>query len=656
MIAVKNSGASRATAEGRETAVSWIEVHDTGECPEVERYDWLLDGHQAMRERLLKGDRAGAGTMLARSMRRRLREFPCEFATGPAMAGDVMENATAILRGEVNLLGFGPVYVGEMVDWTTRIDEDVQWTIHLNYLYWLDTLVEAWRQTGDEAYPARWIEVVRQFLATQTYGNAGSEYSPSQPCASNVRKTCNNGESWGGADVWISLACHIRVDSFLRGMVAFANSSSITDSDYLRIADAICGDHQHVMVMNPRENTPNQFLSITMSLIRIGVFLPECRGANAAFEIGMARASRAIARVLLPDGSDLEQSFNYNVRFCDAMLELADLFAPNAPERCDKFLDAARRRAAFLRCITTPDGRMMAVAKSSRESLAEKLRAWEARLGTLDPAQPSDATFGSSSRAFPYGGYYMLRGSTASSRGDYLFFKASPHGIGHMHEDCLSLHLCAGGRDLVVDSGNYSYTNQTPLDEALNRYAFSTRAHAAVLIDGQGQDRLGLRAGRSWRHDEAPNLRAVDASPLPGRALRGRYFELVEGEYADGFGPRGQIAAVHVRRVVWIRGLGWLVLDRLDGVARRTCTQVWTLAPEFAGAVKVQADHPGLFSAQITDRMVTVFAMTSEASRVDHFCGSDDPVAGWMMPTYGKRIPKPDICVSWEPERRCSIG
>lgn len=553
--------------------------------------------------------------------------------------------ADQALKGKVTLLQHGPVEIGNPIRWNTREEVDGQWTVHLNYMYWIQFLADAFQMTGEERYAVRWLEVVEDFLQQRPYGTPALQYCPSRPPVLNHAKTCNNGESSGGSDAWISLSCHWRTDTWLYGLRALSRSRALTSDRLLRILTSLCDEHLHVMAANPRENTPNQFLAIAASMVRIGVSLPEFKAANAAFRMGYERMLRAIGNVMLPDGSDMEQSVNYNIRFCDAMADTAEYLQRHEPDRALNFQTAARMRAVFILALVTPLGRTVSLAKTGILPMKERTKDWGKRLdlpwiehvftnGQTGPEPPFRSLI------FPHGGYYTLR-SRWTRTSDYLFFKASAHGLGHMHEDCLSLHITANGHDLIVDSGNFSYTKLTPLDEAMNAYSFQSESHSTVLVDGQGQGRFSLRANRSWNHDEAPEMRGCDQPPLPARAFEGKGFAFLEGTYADGYGHEGKIRAVHHRSILWIRQLGWLVIDRLTSDTPRRYTGVWPLAPEFSAEQTIL--HDGFVTASCANGGMTLLPVVNGECALRMYYGSGDPLRGWFSHAYGERKPKPDI-------------
>lgn len=94
-------------------------------------------------------------------------------------------------------------------------------------------------------------------------------------------------------------------------------------------------------------------------------------------------------------------------------------------------------------------------------------------------------------RAFPDGGYYVLGTNFETPReirmivdsGELGYLSIAAHG----HADALAFTLSAGGREILVDPGTYSYHT---LPKWRN-YFRGTAAHNTVVVDGRNQSVIG---------------------------------------------------------------------------------------------------------------------------------------------------------------------
>lgn len=617
--------------------------------------DLQMEGLETARRLAQQGEISKATKLVCDRFRDRLAEsvptvvFPGNLAD-PAVA---REQADRALENRVSLINSPYIDIGTPIDWFTRGEEDNQWSAHLSYMSWILPLATTYAATRDEIYAEKWFEIIEDFLTHHAYGSPAMEYSPSRPMLMNDLKTCNNGESRSTPVSWMSLSCHFRIDRWLGSLAFLARSAALTDERLIRILGSLTGEHAHIIVGNPRENTPNQFIANALSLLRLSVMFPEFKICAAYFLIAFDRVHRAITNCMPPDGSDLEQSFNYNSGLPRNLLRVLELLKKAPPSRREFIAEAARKRTRFLAAVTTPSLQLPSVAKTNAQEIAPTLLDIAEKLGMDDvlfmaTGGSRGTAPGFTSVAIAYGGYYVLR-SDWTPNAEFLFFKASAPGIGHAHEDCLSLHASAWGRDLLVDSGNFSYTLQTPKDLAMNDYCKSTWAHNGVLVDGEGQERFHRRSRGTRNHDEVPELRAIDCEALPNRHWLGKNFGFVEGVFADGFGKNDHIPVRHRRQIIWLRGLGWLVLDRLFGDhSAHRFTQLWQLGPEFGPhEVAVSPNGKGV-RTQTEGVNLALHFLNPADMRIELHSGEEQPARGWFCPDYSERVPKTDVHVNWE--------
>lgn len=224
-----------------------------------------------------------------------------------------------------------------------------------------------------------------------------------------------------------------------------------------------------------------------------------------------------------------------------------------------------------------------------------------------------------------------------------------------MHEDNLSFILSVGSRMLLVDSGNFSYTNNSPLDRAMNAYSDQTLSHSTVTVDGQGQSRRVAMQRERPNPFEIPPVSARGARKLANRCMVGARYEYVEGDYADGYGPENTLRVRHARRILWVKGRGWLVIDLLEpsDAHEHAYTQTWMLGPDFAGHCELRGDTVATTAAGTNLRLVFLQPGTFAGELL---CGQDDPPRGWYTVHYGLRVPKPDVHVTWRGTGRQLIG
>ncbi len=626
------------------------------ECGKYIRlFDLLMVGFEEARELAFTGRADEAAELLYEKLLEKLR------ARQPLpLHGDATQDAKDaddLLQNRVRLLNGAPEDVGCPVDWHHHIKEHSQWTAHLGYFYRFNALARRYHATGDERYAEKWFQYVEDFIDRMPYGTPELTYFPSRPMVLNDRKTCDNGESDHSSPAhWISLSAHQRLEAWIDGLILLSRSKALTPVRLFRMLESLNGDHYYCLVGNPRANTPNQYIATSFSLLMLGLTFPELKNGSSAFLLGLSRVEDAIDSQMLKDGSDLEQSPNYNTNLL-RMVERALSALKDAPESRRKHFDrAARRRLLFLLNVCTPDLHFIDIAKThAAHSMAPDLLkfsrlfkvphvAWVASRGS-EGAPPNFLNC-----ALNYGGYYVFR-SDWTDQARFLLMKASPRGQGHLAEDCCALAVCAFSRNLIVFTGNYSYSDGTAVDRAMRLYSPCSVSHATVLVDGEGQQRTGL-----WRKTvpdrqicDLPEFHAKDFRPLPNRALDGSAFAYAEGFYDDGYGPGNALQVRHERKVLDVKGRGWLVIDVLRDTwcpgAEHAYTQVWPLAPDFA-AEEVCADG-GKVETCSAGPNLTLVPIVPSTFVVELHRAEEDPARGWYVREYQERVPKTDVHVRW---------
>jgi hypothetical protein len=244
-------------------------------------------------------------------------------------------------------------------------------------------------------------------------------------------------------------------------------------------------------------------------------------------------------------------------------------------------------------------------------------------------AIPDDAPKELSSQAFPDSGYYLLQtGRMSPDERLSVLFDCAEHGYGaisaHGHADALSFTLRAFGQDVLVDPGTYDYYTHTDW----RRYFRSTPAHNTITIDDTDQSEIlgnfmwGARA----------NARCLRWTPRPDGGT-------VVGEH-DGY--RRLPDPVTHRRELELAGHAGILTLRDDIVA--AAEHRITLHLHFAEHARLvgQSDHHWVFA--LPDARVVVELDPRLMAQV--FCGSTQPMRGWVSRGYHHKAPAPTLVAS----------
>ena len=103
----------------------------------------------------------------------------------------------------------------------------------------------------------------------------------------------------------------------------------------------------------------------------------------------------------------------------------------------------------------------------------------------------------------------------------YLHFEAGPFGIGHQHEDKLTVFIWALGRTLLTEGGTFSYDQSK-----WRRHVLGTWSHNTIIVDGQEQNRRNLKETYETK------------TPCDNLWVSTPQFDAADGIYDNGYGPK----------------------------------------------------------------------------------------------------------------------
>ncbi|MGC8990012.1 MAG: heparinase II/III family protein [Verrucomicrobiia bacterium] len=136
------------------------------------------------------------------------------------------------------------------------------------------------------------------------------------------------------------------------------------------------------------------------------------------------------------------------------------------------------------------------------------------------------------------------------------------------HADLLHVDLWWNGVNVALDPGSFSYNAPPPWDGALAE----TRFHNTVTVDGEDQmQRVGRFLWFPWTEgDPGEILSTATGNVKVWTGSHRGYYRL---------GKR----VIHRRAMVWLAGIGWVILDDLRGLVStgQRCVLHWLL-PESA--------------------------------------------------------------------------
>jgi uncharacterized heparinase superfamily protein len=402
---------------------------------------------------------------------------------------------------------------------------------------------------------------------------------------------CRDGIGWESAP----LSC--RVINWIK--FASDHLSHERDREFLHaLADSIFVQADWLGKYLERDVDGNHLLRNAVALIFAGNFLNNERRTRE----GKNLLLRMVEEQILPDGAHYERSPMYHSMVLMDLLDVVNLDLGDEPFH-RKLVLAATPALKFLQGVTHPDGQI-SLFNDSAFGFAprpESILSYAAAVMEQVPdSVPSDAPV-----AFSDSGYYLLPANDWRMVVDAGEI-GPQHQPAHSHCDLLSFELSLGRSRVIVDSGNYDYS-----DSDMRVYCRSTRAHNTVLVDGIDQSDMWkiFRVGRRAR----PELIAWK----PGSEVT--LLHIAHTGYLQTIGVK------HERIIAAFSHGFYLIVDRFSG---KGCHQIQSFI-HF---------HPDC-SVKSEDNIITMNFDGKQANvLVFPFPGSLKIGDGWYCPEMGSRF------------------
>ncbi len=552
---------------------------------------------------------------------------------GPADADELLNGVLTTKRYGKPELTRAKIGLPGQVDWY-RVPDDGYTTLlrDITAMFWVNKLAEKYQKTGDTRYLQAWLGYWADFSQNWPEAYLAARRNPEL-----MAKVEKNSIAWSDIGLYIAW----RVETFVQGINAIARTAVQKDQvsavDDEKLAHLLLHlftfeSPRGVMRIERSHGAPNQRLHLAASMFDLSAYLAEAKEAPQWRRLAVVELERS---GYLPDGSDMEQSLNYNtvlIRTVQQMLATAKLIPGAEGEgwyaRCNEML---RYRYYFLHAIAKPDGSQPIIGSNNTwrnyrypskrlPGLSVPQDFWKKNMDTEEGEEktpvakkdekphPSliqdfaelplsarikaaivedrdDFKPGFDSVYFPYGGFAALRNGW--KKDDlYLFMKSSRAGAGHMRQGGNGIEVSAFGQAMIVNSGGEMYDPDSPY----KGYWISTIAQNSLSVDGYQQD---------LRHDG--EIQKPYVKPIHARYFSSTALDFVEGHYQGKYAgwnfrqhgkdapkhyqlPAGEVISdvSHRREILFLKQEKlWIITDRVKSAVERDFTLSWLLAPEY---------------------------------------------------------------------------
>ena len=563
----------------------------------------------------------------------------------PDAAAAIVAAADRTLRHEIDLLGSGYVKLGPSLPWHTDFKSGRQWPLQfapnidyqeldrptdikvpweLSRCQHFTTLGQAYWLTADERYAQEIVDETRDWMARNPWG-----YGVNWACAMDVALRAVSW-IWGFYYIGGSQACASPAfrGEFLR--VLYLHGQFV--ETYLERAD-LNGNH---------------YLCDGVGLVFLGAFFRSTRKGQRWLRLGMDIITAEIFNQTTEDGVDFEKSTAYHRLVLEAFLTcgvLLDLHGEPLPptwrarlELMLEFVEAYVKPDGLVPLIgDADDGRIQKLGLQPLTDHRYLLSTGAALFGRDDFKRTAcrfheesfwllgpeagvvfdglNASLSTpQSRAFPEGGFYVLRSERAHVVVDCGEVGMQGRG-GHGHNDILSFELWLAGTNFVTDCGAYLYT---PSREWRNRFR-GTAFHNVVQVDDEELNRF-LIPDNLWQlHD--------DARPREVAWRRGEDVDYFRGSHSGYLRLTPPVAVT--REIALVKnGPAVIVRDSIEGTGSRQLTWRFHLAP--AVSADIRGDDVCLAVAEHEAWLQFTPAAGRWKMTIED---------GWVSPSYGVRTP-----------------
>ena len=582
----------------------------------------------------------------------------------PDLLTAMIESADQVCDHVFDLLGSGPVPLGETIDWHHDFKSGYRWNPDLCFL----DIPHGQRQGVDIKVPwelSRGHHLVLLAQAALLTGDA--KYACE--CAAQMTQWMVANPAGCGVNWACPMDVAIRAVNWLWVLGLMADLPVVTDAWLSETLASLVAHGRFLMGnLEVRDDgvTANHYLADIVGLLYLGLCLKEVGEAAQWQAFAVRELVREMDRQVLPDGAHYESSLSYHRLVTEMFLSSAVLCRRHGVALPLSFLARLAKMCEFVEGYTKPNGLAPQIGDGDNGRLhiltgyghrdvrdhrhllglgavVFDRAEWRTAAGPCwieglwfggDPSpvrKHGGELAGNRSMAFPDGGFYIMR----NERG-FVLLNCNPPGtmgVGtHKHNDLLSLELHLGGEDILVDPGCFLYTSDP---QTYNRFR-STRAHSTVTVDQAEQNRL--IPGKLFCLHPDSRLRVL-------RWEIGGPVQQVAAEH-DGYGRLSH--PVRHRREVradWSSG-EWQVVDHLTALADGCHPHrlEWTLT--FAPHCVLQPTETGWHVVTPGQRLFLEGPRLSAGGRFVKLSPQVDEVS--VASQYGQAQGAPSLRWSWE--------
>ncbi len=499
--------------------------------------------------------------------------------------------------------GIVPRNAAGKLDWNYSPNDDFQWTLFLNRHFHLSDLMNAYFETDNSVYFERVNNDLRDWITSNTYPGKGHNHSPSH-------------KSWQ----WSLLEVGSR--AAIWPQVFYGLYSSLAPDVKILVLSSV-PDHFNC-IRNHHSKGGNHLAIELRGLAAMAGAFPEFKESGDILDYSAKVMTESLFEQVYPDGVQKELTVHYHGVAYRCFSTFAQTYKnidrPLSPE-FNKLLDFMLDYMAY---VQRPNGRGPLNNDSDYVYIRKDVAAANQTYNRGDWAYIiSNGREGEKPRRqsvfYPYAGQAVMRNGW-DENAHWSFFDIGPWGSGHRHSDKLHLSITAYGKDLLVDSGRFTYVGYAGgPDYPWREYFISAISHNIIMIDGKGQK---------------PKKQVV-AEPLTDAFVTNAKFDFARGQYTEGYdGLEDKIT--HTRAVLYLRDRFWVVVDRVECEKPHRIEALWRYHPD----CDVVLENNSAASVDAGKANLRITPVSSFDWDVELVKGQEKPfIQGWYSVEYNKKTP-----------------
>lgn len=439
---------------------------------------------------------------------------------------------------------------------------DEEWAFMLNrHRYWI-TLGQAYAVTANEEYARTFCRQLESFIDSNPLEGKWSSIT------------------------WRSIEAGIRCENWIKVFQYFKYSPHFTEELLIKMLLCLYDHCRYLMSrFDNFRHISNWGVLENHGLFEASVFLSEFKESKLWREESLRRLKSCAELQVLNDGIHWEQSPMYHNEVLHCFMDVIILGEKNNIIIDEAIKDAAKNMAYADLYMAKPNHHQPLQGDSDDTDVRDMLT--EAAIifkdSTLKFGAYKNIDFNSLwlfgmeginnfnqipctapeklSTAMESSGNYIMRSSWEEDA-KYLLFDCGSIGGGHGHSDVLHFDIHAYGRDLICDTGRYSYVEGEPLRE----YFRSCKAHNTTIVD----DLDFIKCKGSWGYEKVANAQ--------GRLWISKdSFDYVEGSH-DGYLDL-EDPVYPLRRILFVKPYYWLIIDSFQCKKEHSFSQYFHFPP-----------------------------------------------------------------------------